>query len=295
MEGLSKVDEPTAIAECPASTVAGRWVPFVQAALLAVAGGYLFAPAAGRLASIWWSSELYSYGALIPLVSAYIAWTKRAELRTIAASPSPWAIPAVLATVAAFGFGRLGDFVSLQTLGTVMYVSTVVLAVWGSAIWRTLAFPLGFLMFIVPIPAALLDRIALPLQLFAATFAGWVLDALNIPVLLDGVYIHLPRTVLQVAVACAGLRFLVTITTIGVLVAYWGQRTLGRRLLVVGLAMPIAILANAARVAVAGILAHVVGPEAAHGFFHSSSGTIVFWLGIAGLLGMSAVIRQVGR
>ena len=176
-----------------------------------------------------------------------------------------------------------------------IYVSAAVLAVWGAAVWRTLMFPLGFLLFLVPIPAVILDGIAFPLQLFAATFAGVVLDLVGIPALIDGITIQLPQTVLQVAVACAGLRFLITTATMGVVIAYWGQRTLLRRVVVALLAVPIAILANASRVAATGILAYAFGPAAAEGFFHSFSGSIVFWAGIVVLLGASALVRRIGR
>ncbi len=292
---MRKADEAVAVGAWPAGDAARLWVPLVRAALLAAAGGYLFAPAATRLVRLWWTSEFHSYGALIPLACVYFSWEHRRALRSLAPAPSAWAIPAAAVALAALGLGRLGNIIGLEAFGLVVYVSAAVLAVWGRAVWRTLAFPLGFLAFLIPVPAVLLDRLAYPLQLFAANFAGAVLDGLGIPVLIDGILIHLPDTVLEVAVACAGLRFLVTTATLGVIVAYVTQRGTVRRLLVAGLAVPVAILANASRVAVTGILAYLVGPEAAEGFFHTFSGSIVFWLGIVALMGLSAAIRRVWR
>ncbi len=292
---MGKADDAVAWGTWPAAGAARRWVPVLQAGALIAAGGYLFAPLAAKLRQLWWASDTHSYAALIPLACAYFAWDKRAQLRALASSPSAWAIPAAALAVAALGLGSLGNILGLQTLGLVIYASAVVLTVWGTAVWRVLIFPLGFLVFLVPVPAVLLDRIAYPLQLFAANFAGLILEAVGIPVMIDGILIHLPNTVLQVAVACAGLRFLVTTATVGVVVAYWGQRTLVRGALVAALAIPIAILANASRVAITGVLAYVVGAEAAEGFFHSFSGSIVFWLGIAVLLGTSAAVRRIGR
>ncbi len=295
MERIRKAHEVTAPATWPAVASAGRWVPLAQAVLLTAAGGYLFAPVLARLAHIWWTSDGNSFGVLVPLASLYFAGEKWGQLRTFSADPSPWAIPAAISAVAVFGFGVLGGLFGLQALGLVIYVSVVVLTVWGTGVWRALAFPLGFLAFVVPIPAVVLDRITYPLQLFAAGFAGWVLEALGIPVLIDRVYIHLPRIVLEVAVACAGLRYLASTTMMGVIVAYWGQRTIARRLLVATLAVPIAILANATRVATTGIVAHILGSDAAKGYFHALEGTIVFWVGIGGLIGVNAMIQRVWR
>jgi len=290
-----KMDQAVVSPPWTAAKLTGGRVWLVQVLLLAMAGAYLFAPIVAKLVKVWWTSENHSYGALIPLASAYFAWDKRAILRGVRRSPSPWAIPAVLAAVLLFGAGTLGTIFGLQAAGLVLYVWVIVLSVWGIQVARILIFPLGFLLFLVPVPAAFLDRIAPPLQLFAANFAGWVLEGVRIPVLIDGTYIHLPRAVLHVAVACAGLRFLVSTTLLGVVVAYWGQRTPGRRLLVAALAVPIAILANASRVAVTGVLAYAAGAETAMGFFHTFSGSVVFWMGVAGLIGISAAIRRIGR
>ena len=290
-----KIDQAVAAPGWTAARLTGGRVWLVQVLLLVMAGAYLFAPIVAKLVKVWWTSEDDSYGALIPLASAYFAWDKRAALRGVSRCASPWAIPVVLAAVFLFGAGTLGTIFGLQAVGLVLYVWVIVLSVWGIQAARILIFSLGFLLFLVPVPAALLDRIAPPLQLFAANFAGWVLEGVRIPVLIEGVYIHLPRAVLHVAVACAGLRFLVSTTMLGVVVAYWGQRTLGRRLLVAALAVPIAILANASRVTVTGVLAYTVGVETAMGFFHSFSGSVVFWMGIGGLIAVNAAIRRIGR
>jgi exosortase len=272
-----------------------RIPPAAKAVLLVAAGAYLFAPVVLRIVRVWWTSDSQSHGIVIPFAVLYFVWQRRARLRTVPPQPSPIAFFLALLAVASLGLGALGDLLSAQVFAVVLYVWVVVLAVWGRRSWRILACPLLFLVFLVPVPTFILNRVSLPLQLFAAQSAGRVLDMLGIPVLIEGTYIHLSHTVLQVAVACAGLRFLESTTIMGVLIAYWTQETLGRRLLVATLAIPMAILANAARVTVTGVLAHVFGPETAVGFIHSATGTVMFWAALAALFFTSAAIRRIGR
>lgn len=263
----------------------------LRAVVLAAAGTYLFAPAVTSLWHVWWGSDTHSYGPLVPIVSAVFAWQKRAELRAIRPNPSAWGIGAAAVAVVSFHVGDLGKVLGLQALALPVYVTAVVLTIWGKAACRVLAFPLMFLFFVVPVPAALLDRIAYPLQVFAARFAGEVLDWAGIPVIVDNILIRLPHLTLKVAVACAGLRYLVNITLVGVVVAYWTQRTTARRLFLACLALPIAILANATRVAVTGLLGHHFGGELAEGFFHNVSGTIMFWF-TAGIVVLAGIILR---
>ena len=82
-----------------------------------------------------------------------------------------------------------------------------------------------------------------------------------------GNVIHLPHTQLEVAQACSGLRSLLALVTTGVIFAYFFGTTWPQRVLIVAVSIPIAILVNAARVAVTGVLAHRYGMEVASGFF----------------------------
>ena len=93
-----------------------------------------------------------------------------------------------------------------------------------------LAFPLGFLILMVPLPAIVFNQIALPLQLFASRAGELVLTMLHIPVLREGDVIVLAHTTLEVAEACSGIRSLISLLTLGIVYGYFADpRTSVRR------------------------------------------------------------------
>jgi exosortase len=165
----------------------------------------------------------------------------------------------------------------------------------GGAVVRLWAFPLAFLVFMVPLPAIVLNAVAFPLQGFAAQTAASCLVALNIPVLREGNVIALARTTLEVAEACSGIRSLMSLVALGTAYAYFTERVLWKRWIIIAAAIPVAIAANAFRVAGTGVLAHYFGEEAAQGFYHDFSGWLVFIVAFALLLLVGRVVNRVGR
>jgi exosortase len=128
----------------------------------------------------------------------------------------------------------------------------------------------------IPPPSIIFNAIAFPLQLFAATTATASLNLLGVPVLREGNLITLANTTLEVAEACSGIRSLISLLALGATYAYFTQRGFWRRGLLFISAVPIAIVANAGRVAGTGVLAHFFGEGVAQGFFHTFSGWLLF-------------------
>ena len=108
----------------------------------------------------------------------------------------------------------------------------------------------------------------------------------------EGNLIVLADTTLEVAEACSGIRSLVSLTALAVFYGYFTERRIVARVAVVVFAVPLAIAANALRVAGTGIAAHLVGGEAAEGFFHTFSGWLVFATSLAFLMTFSEVLRR---
>jgi exosortase len=168
-------------------------------------------------------------------------------------------------------------------VGTLLYVM-------GWARLKVLAFPVAFLLLMIPIPAIIFNQIAFPLQLLASQAGEQTLRAVEIPVLREGNVLVLANTTLEVAEACSGIRSLVSLLTLGIMFGYFTDQRLWVRLLIAGSTVPVAIVANAARVAGTGIAAHHYGPEAAQGFFHDFSGWAVFLVAFLLMLGIQRVI-----
>jgi exosortase len=176
----------------------------------------------------------------------------------------------------------------------VLTLHGIVLLLLGKHFYRVLLFPLLFLFLMVPLPQSLVNIVAFPLQLVAADMAVNFLHWLQLPALREGNIIHLPSAQLFVADACSGLRSLMALGTLGVVFAYFFRRSAAERILIVASTIPIAILVNAFRVALTGILTHRFGEEAAQGAIHQTEGFFTFGLAFALLLLEAWVLQLVG-
>jgi exosortase D (VPLPA-CTERM-specific) len=238
-----------------------------------------------RLADDWRVDENYSHGFLIPLVSTYAIWEKRKTLSALPMQPRWLAGGALMALAALLLFaGVMGAELYLTRLS--LALSLVGLTVYfGGFNWlRSLSFPLGLLLFALPIPNIVFNQIAFPLQLLASDFATRAIKLLGIPALREGNVIELAQMKLQVVEACSGIRSLVTLSALAVVYAYFFESKWWRRIALVAAVIPIAVLANAARVTLTGVLAHHKGVQAAEGFLHSFSGLAVFAVAVGLLL-----------
>jgi exosortase len=120
--------------------------------------------------------------------------------------------------------------------------------------------------------------------MIASRLGETAIAAAGIPVLREGNILLLPGRALEVAEACSGIRSLLTLIMLAIVLGYFTERRIGVRVAIVAAAVPIAVLANATRVAGTGLMSYWISPAAADGFFHSFSGWLVFVVALAGLL-----------
>jgi exosortase len=171
----------------------------------------------------------------------------------------------------------------------------IILFLLGNDFFKTLLFPIAFLIFMIPIPSILMDRITFPMQLFASKVAANTLYLIGIPVLREGNVMLLANTSLEVAEACSGIRSLISLLTLSVVFAYLTQKVTWKRVILVLSTFPIAIIANAARVSGTGILAHRYGDRVAQGFFHGFSGWILFVVAFVCLFVIGALLSKIKK
>jgi len=261
--------------------------------VLALAG--IYSPALAEMARVWWTNTYAGHGMFVPLFSALLVWMDRDRIRAAAGRGDPAGMLVILLGLGLLALGSWADSVILQGLSVVVAVAGIVLWGFGARCLRRAAFPVGFLLFMVPLPRPIVDAVTLDLQLFVARFAGATLELLDIPVHQDGLLIVLPAVTLQVAEACNGLRFLMALLVLTVAFAQVTQRSLLRKLVLVGSAIPIAILANAVRIAVIAIAVYYIGPKAASGFIHNIIGKAVWALTLIPLIALAFMLRRVPK
>ena len=224
----------------------------------------------------WHDVADYSHGFLIAPLALYFAWERQPKLRRARIEPSWWGLVPLALSTLTLVVGRLGVELMNMRVSFVLALMGIVLLLLGRQVFRILAFPLFFLFLMVPLPQSLVNVVAFPLQLTAADWAVDLLYYLRIPALREGNIIHLPNTTLFVAEACSGLRSLMALVTLGVVFAYFFRKSWGERILIVLSAIPIAIIVNALRVTITGILTYRFGEKAAEGAIHEFQGLITF-------------------
>lgn len=243
----------------------------------------------------WNNDPDYSHGFLIPFIAAYFIWERRHHI--LARPPQPDRLGMVLMGIglSLLLVGLVGAELYLQRVSLLIVLAGGVLLILGRATLKVLAFPIGFLLFMIPLPAIVVNAIAFPLQLFAAKTATYCLDTFGIPVLREGNVIVLASTKLEVAEACSGIRSLQALVALGTVFAYFSQPRVWKRWVLVMLSIPIAIAANAVRVSGTGVLAHYWGTEAAQGFYHTFEGWLIFLVAFVFLLLAGFALSKLGR
>jgi exosortase len=260
--------------------------PFRPLALVALLASFviLYRDVLVKLVSDWANDDNYSHGFLIVPIALYFAWERRQKLLAAAPAPAAFGLVVIAGSLATLVAGVLGAELFLTRVSIIGLIVGTLLFVLGWQHLRILAFPIAFLLLMVPLPAIIFNQIAFPLQLLASRFGEETLRMASIPVLREGNIIVLAHTSLEVAEACSGIRSLVSLLTLGIVYGYFTDSRAWVRWTIAFATVPIAIVTNGARVAGTGIAAHYFGGEAAIGFFHDFSGWFVFATAFALLL-----------
>jgi exosortase len=245
-------------------------------ALSVAAFGFLYRHVIAKLVYDWTYDGNYSHGFLIVPIAGYFVWERRRLLAAEPIRPSVLGLVLLVGSLATLAAGILGAELFLSRVSMIGVAAGVVLFALGWGWLRRLVFPLAFLLLMVPIPAIIFNQIAFPLQLLASKGAEFTLSAIDIPVLREGNVIVLANTSLEVAEACSGIRSLISLVTLAIVFGYFADRRIWARVALALAAIPVAVAANAVRVAGTGVAAHYYGPEAAEGFFHTFSGWMLF-------------------
>ncbi|MGV8056415.1 MAG: exosortase/archaeosortase family protein [Smithellaceae bacterium] len=234
-----------------------------------------------RLITDWTSDENYSHGFLVPLVAVYMIWGKRHDLTTQIVNPSWYGLLIVATGLVLHVLGNLGAELFTVRIAMILTVYGLVLSYTGNAIATKLAFPIAYLVFMIPVPSLIWNSASFPLQLLASKLASVAIEAIGIPVLREGNVLHLAKVNLEVVDACSGLRSLVALLALSAAFAFFTSLSNSRRWTLFLAAFPIAIVMNIVRLVLTATLAHIAGEGAAEGFLHQVSGLFTFVGGFA--------------
>ncbi len=267
----------------------------LKLAVLLASLGLLYFRVVQYLVRDWIHLPDFSHGFLIPIVSLYFVYERRKQLSVINPSSSWTGLGLIILGALLLLLGNLATEYFTMRFSILVVFGGIVLFLLGKEFLKMLLFPIAFLIFMIPIPSILMDRMTFPMQLFASKVAANTLYLVGIPVLREGNVMLLANTSLEVAEACSGIRSLISLLALSVVFAYISQKATWKRVIVVLSTFPIAIIANAARVSGTGILAHYYGDSVAQGFFHGFSGWILFVVAFVCLFVVGALLSKIRK
>jgi len=282
----------TAAITAPVEVSKSRFSAVVTGVALAALFGAVYWKVVMDLVRDWWTNPDYSHGLLLPFIIAYL-W-RRDATHARRCSPTWYGLTALVGAQLIMLVGYAGAEFFLQRISLLFSLAAIVLLLYGWARLRDVLFLLIVSMLAIPLPTIIFNAVALPLQLFASSVAEHALGLLSIPVLREGNVLYLSQQTLNVAEACSGIRSLMTLLTATVLVAHLAPLQRWAKVLLAASAIPLAIIANALRVAGTGVLAQYFGERAAQGFFHTFSGWLVFVVALGLLMFETTLMQRFG-
>jgi len=202
----------------------------------------------------FWKMDLYSHGWIVPLFAGYLFWVRRKPLTTVEPSER-WIGLAILfvslVVRLAASYFDANPFDRLSYIGALLGICQLV---GGTSLLRWAGPPLGFLVFMFPLPSILEHSVLLYMQKLAAIASTWVLQLLGAPALRDGNRIMIDQLPLEVADACSGLRMSTIFGAMSVAMAMLISRPWWDRLTILVSAIPIALITNIIRITITALL-----------------------------------------
>jgi len=237
-----------------------------------------------------------SHGVFVPLLSLYFLWRKRSHLREI--EPNYEIIPGLVLAAGGlllFLLVRAHDYFFWESFSFIVVLAGFVTCFFGKKIFKEILFPIFFLICMIPIPEHLYYAISVWVRQAAMEIFIHALAITNVPFFREGIFLHLPDTVLRVGLDCSGMRYLLSYFVFGIAYAYLYRSRLRERILLVCLTIPISLLASALRLTVITLLAYYIGPHMAEHWPHILTSWFIFLsvLGFFVALDQGILIRRV--
>jgi exosortase A len=249
---------------------------------------FLFHETATGFFSAWNGTTAYNYCFLILPICAYLVWERRERLFAANPKPSILGFLLLLGAGAVWLLGELSGTLIVSEFALVLMAQSIVLAILGIEAAFVLLFPLGYLLFLVPVGESLIPE----LQSVTATSAVALLKITGIPVHSDGFMIYLPNASWVVAEACAGLKFLITSIALGALLSMMFLRSWSRRALFMVLSVIVPIVANGFRAFAIVAIGYFTNDADAAFADHILYGWVVFAIVVFGMVGIAVAMRE---
>lgn len=235
----------------------------------------LFGEGLHNIVARWHYQPEYSHGFLIPLVSAYILWEKRALLASHWGHGSAWGLILCAAAMALLMVGEISALYLIIHYAFLLFLLGLCVCLLGPQSKAVLP-ALGMLVFAIPLPYVIEVMLTAKMQLLSSSLGVAFIRLFGIPVHLSGNVIDLGEFKLHVVEACSGLRYLFPLASLGFVVAYFYRAAVWKKCFIFFSTVPITLVLNSVRIGITGIVVENWGSASAQGFLHDFEGWVVF-------------------
>jgi exosortase B len=204
--------------------------------------------------------------------------------------------PLLLLAALLYAVGRSQGIWLFEVGSAILVVSGLVLLLRGAAQLRVIAFAIFFMLFMIPLPGALVDALTQPMKMAVSYVAENALHSIGYPISRSGVILQIGPYQLLVADACAGLHTLFTLEALGLLYLNLVRHSsLFRNVALAILIVPISFTANVIRVCALTLITFYFGDEAGQGFLHGFAGMVLFLSALLLIIATDSLLRVGAR
>lgn len=253
----------------------------------------LYAPVVAGMAAEWSEFPSLSHGFAVPLIAAYLLWRRRHLLALAPVEGTTFGLPLMLLALGMLVLGSLVGEPFVARLSLPLALFGTVLFLMGPQVAREAWLGIAYLVFMIPLPYVALKALTYQSRLFDAGLTATALAWLNVPVLRDGVMLHLPNITLEVADDCSSVPAIAALLALGAAYSLMQVRPTWIRVALTLSAVPLALFSNIIRLIVTSLGAYYFGPIALNNTIHKFSGTTVFLATVVLLVALDALLTRI--
>lgn len=264
------------------------WLPIIAGLIV------LYVPSLIDLLQGIWSSDEQKHGPIVLSIACWLGWRKWPDMwQASEGQPtSAWGWPIFIFGLLLYAIGRSQDILIFEIGSVIWILAAILLLTRGTLALKAQWFALFFMLFMIPLPSAIVDTVTMPMKMAVSYVAEQVLFSVGYPIARTGVILQIGQYKLLVADACAGLHTLFTLEALGLLYLNIVRHdSLFRNVTLAILIVPISFTANVFRVMVLTLITYHFGDEAGQGFLHGFAGMVLFLSALLLIMGVDSLLQ----
>ena len=265
--------------------------------VLAAGAAALALPTMIDVARISWSTEQGAHGPIVLATALWLISRDLAEVRPLARPGNLLlALALLVPLLVLYAVARLTSTIEVEGFAMYACLLSAGYAVVGGAVMKRMWFPLLYMLFVFPPPDTLFAMLTQPLKIAISHWSVSILYALGYPIAGSGVSIQIGQYEMLVAAACAGLNSMISLTALGLFYVYIRHNANWKYMaLLTACILPVAVVANLARVMILLLITYHFGEAAGQGFFHEFAGLTMFTVALLGIFALDKLGAPVRR